>query len=410
MNLADCSEIQILKMLKNYAFDETIFAHQWTPDFNLTEKRNHREKLDKISHNPIVIYSKDLHSAWLNTEAFERLGWLAPLENEVERIVRDENGNPTGIVQENAVQQIGHIEKNTPRFSDKEFEKAQMDCFKRGITSVISVEDKDGALLLAKQDLQIKIDYFLYDRYFSEIENGWLPPQSKNLKFAGIKLFLDGSFGSSTAWLTEPYEKTNDYGISLYSENDLREMVRRAHRLDFPVMIHAIGDGAGSLATKILRQESAGLPDRIEHFQIANSSDFENLANSEITIGMQPSHLFHDKEKAEKTLGRKRMMRCYPVWSLSESTKVQFGSDAPVVSANPTLNLSACEKIWNPAERIGRLDAYAFSTENGALSFKERDVANITIWEQSLFELSQEELLCSAPEKTIVAGEIVWTK
>ncbi|MBL7052137.1 MAG: amidohydrolase family protein [Candidatus Marinimicrobia bacterium] len=410
VNLADCSTNQLIEILKNHAHEKVIFACQWVPDFNLTEKLNYRTKLDKISYSPIVIYSKDLHSAWLNTAAFEQLGWLDYSENEAERIIRDESGKPTGIVQEIAVQEIAKIGENLPRFSESDFEKAQMDCLKNGITSVISVEDEEGILLLDRQNLKIKIEYFLYDRYLEKIENGWKPPQSENIKFAGMKLFLDGSFGSSTAWLTEPYEKTNNCGVSLYSKTELREKVRRVHKLGLPVMIHAIGDKAGNLATRILLEESVGLPDRIEHFQIANQDDFDKLTNSGITIGMQPSHLFHDKEKAEKTLGRKRMWHCYPVRSFSARTKVQFGSDAPVVPINPMLNLSACENIWNPAERISRSDALALSTENGSLVLKENDVANITIWEQSLFDLPAEKLLNCTPEKTILSGEIVWTK
>ena len=121
IDLTGYSTNEILRKLKQIGESPIITAGQWVPDIPLDKKQNFRKLLDEINTGPILIYSKDLHTALLNTESFMQLGWMEQSDDQPEEIIRDELGRPTGIVREIAVQKIEYLRKDSPRFSTSEF-------------------------------------------------------------------------------------------------------------------------------------------------------------------------------------------------------------------------------------------------------------------------------------------------
>jgi len=411
IDLSDCDTNEILQRLKRLKNIPIIVAGQWVSEFSLVEKQNFRQILDKISDKiPIIIYAKDLHSAWMNTDAFRKLDWMEKRQNEPREICRNKNGSPTGIVREIAVQQVEKLKESQIRFSDSELQKAQNECFRRGVTSVISIEDEEGVDLLSRSCLQLDIHYYLYDKYLDKLESGWRPPENKTLHFAGIKTFLDGSFGSRTAWMNEPYQNTKNSGISLLSDDKFRKIIRKTHALKIPVMVHSIGDRASRQGVQILYDEQAGYKDRIEHFQIFDKDTQNILKKSNIIVGMQPCHSFFDYKIAEEILGKQRMKQSYAMRSVARTARLELGSDAPVETINPMYNVAACDTIIDVNERLSRLEAIRFSIPNQSITIQHGMLADLVVYPTNILTMETTELIAAESQITFSNGNKVWMK
>ncbi|HTG48847.1 MAG TPA: amidohydrolase family protein, partial [Gemmatimonadales bacterium] len=191
----------------------------------------------------------------------------------------------------------------------------------------------------------------------SGVGSGWL-------RVGGIKLFLDGSLGSRTAWMLEPYEGSRDRGMPVAGEDAAVEAMGLAARHGIAVTAHAIGDAAVRQALDLLeRLPRAAVPHRIEHFQCVHPSDLARAARAGIVASMQPAHLLTDIPLVDKHWG-KRGRGAYAFRSLLErGTSVVFGSDVPVASVDPREGVYAAMERraadgaprdgWRLEERLG---------------------------------------------------------
>ena len=135
------------------------------------------------------------------------------------------------------------------------------------------------------------------------------------LTIGGVKLFLDGSLGSRTAWMLEPYTGSRDRGMPITGEDEAREAVAAAAAAGIAATVHAIGDAAVRRALDLLEGLPAvGVPHRIEHFQCVHPVDLERAARGGLVISMQPAHLLYGHPTGGSTLGRARSRSvCLPV-------------------------------------------------------------------------------------------------
>jgi predicted amidohydrolase YtcJ len=180
----------------------------------------------------------------------------------------------------------------------------------------------------------------------------------------GVKLFLDGSLGSRTAWMLEPYEGSRDRGMQVAGEQVAAEAMRLAAAHGIAVTAHAIGDAAVRQALDLLeRLPRAAVPHRIEHFQCVHPDDLRRAALAGIVASMQPAHLLTDIPLVDKHWGR-RGRGAYAFRSLLQrGTAVVFGSDAPVASLDPREGVYAAmerraaegapREGWRLEERLG---------------------------------------------------------
>jgi predicted amidohydrolase YtcJ len=180
----------------------------------------------------------------------------------------------------------------------------------------------------------------------------------------GVKLFLDGSLGSRTAWMLEPYEGSRDRGMPVTSEQEAAEAMRLAAMQGIGVTVHAIGDAAVRRALGLLETlPRAGLPHRIEHFQCVDPEDLARAAHAGIVASMQPAHLLTDIPLVDRHWGR-RGRGAYAFRSLlRRGTSVVFGSDVPVASVDPREGVFAAMERrsedgtpgdgWRSEERLG---------------------------------------------------------
>jgi hypothetical protein len=191
-----------------------------------------------------------------------------------------------------------------------------------------------------------------------------------------VKLFLDGSLGSRTAWMLEAYEDGRDQGMPLATLEEATQAVTLASRGGISCVVHAIGDAAVRRALDLLIGAPAGaIPHRIEHFQCVHPADLGRAARHGIVASMQPAHLPGDVALAESRWG-KRAAGAYRFRSLlREGSVLAFGSDVPVASPDPRLGVyAAMNRIaagggtaegWHPEERLGFAQAVtAYATGN----------------------------------------------
>jgi predicted amidohydrolase YtcJ len=185
---------------------------------------------------------------------------------------------------------------------------------------------------------------------------------SEWLAIGGVKMFLDGSLGSRTAWMLEPYEGSRNRGMPITAEADARAAMLLAARNGLAATVHAIGDAAVRRALELMAPlPRAALPHRIEHFQCVAPSDLDRAAAAGIVVSMQPAHLLTDIPLVGRHWGG-RGRGAYAFRSLlGRGTTMVFGSDTPVATLDPRAGIfAALERRaapgadrWRPEEALG---------------------------------------------------------
>ncbi len=346
-----------------------VVGHGW--DANGWGERPDRFALDRVHASPVYLDSLDVHAAWVNSAALA----VARITRDTPdppggRIVRDGSGEPTGLLLERAVELVARVVPTpSTEILDEALREAQAEAHRLGVTGIHDVEDARawGAFHRLEQtgDLRLRVLFHppvaeLHDLVRRRQRSG---TGSRWLAMGGVKLFLDGSLGSRTAWMIEPYEGSRDRGMPVAAEQEAAEAMRLAAANGIAVTAHAIGDAAVHRALDLLETlPRAALPHRIEHFQCVHPGDLARAAGAGIVASMQPAHLLTDIPLIEKHWGR-RGQGAYAFRSLlRQGTSLVFGSDVPVASVDPREGVYAAmerrasdgspEKGWRLEERL----------------------------------------------------------
>jgi predicted amidohydrolase YtcJ len=313
-----------------------------------------RRALDAISDEPVAMWSKDYHSLWLNSAA---LG-LARGDLEVEGgvVERDASGEPTGVLRE----------ESAWRFKDKHLAVPAgeyLDAMRAGVKlaharGVTCVHDKDGWLGAAGLWQQLEPQL----RVWQSIPADRLPELralslrsgvgSPLLRLGYLKVFMDGTLGSQTAWMMD------GSGVRITSGEELAEIVRAGAEAGWPVGVHAIGDRANREALDAFEStrdlwQPLGLRQRIEHAQCLTPDDVARFAQIGVAASVQFTHAPSDEELA-KRFWPDKLDGVYSFRSLLESGAVLAnGSDAPVEELDPWAGvLAAVLRHWRPDQRL----------------------------------------------------------
>jgi predicted amidohydrolase YtcJ len=313
-----------------------------------------RRALDAISDEPVAMWSKDYHSLWLNSAA---LG-LARGDLEVAGgvVERDASGEPTGVLREEAAW----------RFKDKHLAvpaDEYLDAMRAGVKlaharGVTCVHDKDGWLGAAGLWQQLEPQL----RVWQSIPADRLPELralslrsgvgSPLLRLGYLKVFMDGTLGSQTAWMMD------GSGVRITSGEELAEIVRTGAEAGWPVGVHAIGDRANREALDAFEStrdlwQPLGLRQRIEHAQCLTPDDVARFAQIGVAASVQFTHAPSDEELA-KHFWPDKLDGVYSFRSLLESGAVLAnGSDAPVEELDPWAGvLAAVLRHWRPDQRL----------------------------------------------------------
>jgi predicted amidohydrolase YtcJ len=406
-------------------------SHRW-------EAEPDRWSLDEVVKGPAWFDSGDLHAGWANSAALLAAGIdRSTPDPDGGRIIRDANGEPTGLLLERAVQLVQSI---LPPPAQTELIEAiregQGMAHRMGITGIHDVEGPDALAAFRALELEGALKLrVLFHPPVAQLPllkaNGVRSGQgSPWLTLGGVKLFLDGSLGSRTAWMLQPYEDGVDRGMPLCSEAEARQAVQDAAYAGISCVIHAIGDAAVRRALHLLEEAPrVRIPHRIEHFQCVDARDIQRAARNGIVASMQPVHLPGDVATAEDRWG-KRAEGAYAIRSLQEvGTILAFGSDVPVASLDPREGVVAAMSRaaadgsfangWYAGQRIGFEDAVRGYTIGNALAAGKADragrlapgfEADLVAWATDTSALPHDPAAFGAARValTVVGGEVVY--
>ena len=394
-----------------------------------------------IPHIPVWLTRLDGHTGLANSAAMK----IAGIENTTSfvnggEIKKTQNGELNGLFTDNAIKLIT---KHIPSLSKKEKIKAlniaSNYLLSQGITSVhymplFKALDVD-ILIEANQKKQLKLR--IYSGYLLE-QLDKLENKNKGndfLKFGFVKAFADGSLGSQTAHMFEPYSNTENVGFSTLNYDEYIAKIIEADKLDFQIVTHAIGDKATFDVAKSYQKLtiSNGNKDRrlrIEHAQMLTDETINIMSENEIIASMQTVHLLDEIDWAEKILGKERLSEAYRTRSLlNRNIKLVLGSDWFVAIPNPMWGIYAAitrSKLsfyddigWQEQEKINIKEAlYAYTRDAAYASFDEDKkgmlkigfLADVIILNNNIFNSEPDDLKYIKTETTILDGKIVYQR
>jgi predicted amidohydrolase YtcJ len=316
-------------------------------DADWPDGRPTRQALDAfVNDRPAMLISKDYHALWLNSRALE-LG-EGDLEVEGGVVVRDDAGEPTGVLYEQAA---WRFKERFARVPDAEY----VDAMRKGVRvaaarGVTALHDKDGWLgaiglwqqLEQQGALPLRVWQSTPADRLSDLRAVGLRSGAGSplLRLGYLKTFMDGTLGSQTAWLGD------GSGVVITSGEELEAMIREGAEAGWPVAVHAIGDAANTAALDAFERSQhawrpQGLRPRIEHAQCLAPEDVARFAGLGVGVSVQFSHAPSDEELA-KRYWPDRLERAYSFRSLLESgALLANGSDAPVEELEPWVGVVA---------------------------------------------------------------------
>jgi predicted amidohydrolase YtcJ len=420
--------------VEGWGWDHSLWPERRFPD---------RAALDAVAPGvPVALRRKDGHMVWVNGAALATAGVTRGTPDpEGGRIGRDEHGEPDGLLFERAQDLIFRA---IPPPSEAQAEggarEAQAALHRMGVTGVHIPEgaqtlralqglSRAGALRLRTNAMlpYSGLDAALELGLRSGLGDDWL-------RIGPVKLFMDGSLGSETAAMLEPFAGSeHNRGILTLGIDEVREALRRAAEGGLACAVHAIGDRANRIvldAFEATREAwgPRGLRQRIEHVQVLHPDDLPRFAALGVLASVQPIHATQDKDLVDRLWGA-RGRYAYAFRSLLDhGARLAFGSDAPVETPDPLAGLYAAvarrradgdpEGGWYPEERIS-LEvalrayttgaAYAAGLEEMAGTLGPGKWADVTCLSRDVLREPAEALLETTVTHTVVGGEVVYS-
>ncbi len=385
-----------------------------------------KEPLDRVAPaNPVALERKDKHSIWLNSAALRAANITRETPDPAGGVVeRDGSGEPTGLLREQAIRLAENaIGPAARRLTDDELQAAISSAHRLGLTGIHNVEG-GGALrafeqLRARDRLTLRVTHMIPAENLAHavalgLETGF---GDEFLRIGGVKIFADGSLGSQTAHMFEPYVgQPENRGIAVTPPEEIERLARTAANARLMVATHAIGDRANRDVLNVyekLRGEGVEITLRIEHAQHLHPMDIPRFGALKVVASVQPIHATSDYVMAEQLLGS-RARYAYAFKSLHRAgARLIFGSDCPVETLDPLAGLYAAvtrERAsgeprggWYPQERLDikeALRAYADPLRVGT-------PADCVILSENVFSVPPQHLLETRVDQTIVGGKIV---
>ena len=393
--------------------------------------------------NPVWINRLDGHMALANSAALNIAGVTARSADVAGgEIVRRANGEPTGILKDNA---MVLIDRAVPEFTVRQrtdaLKAAMAFLLEQGVTSVHDMAGEPGSyealrVLHDRDDMSVRVyEAFPLSQWRSlqsEIDNrgtgdDWL-------RIGGLKGFVDGSLGSHTAAFFEPFsDAPNDSGLFVTPPDSLKAWMIASDSLGLQNFVHAIGDRAIATILGIMEDVAAanGPRDRrfrVEHAQHIRPDDLPRFAADGVIASMQPYHAIDDGRWAEDVIGPDRIKSTYAFRSLIDGgAQLAFGSDWFVAPPTPIEGIYAAVTRrtldgqnpagWVPEQKISVEEALrAYTTGASFAGFSEKSVgslqsgylADIVILDRDILAEPVDSLGSARIRMTISNGKVVY--
>ncbi len=430
-----------------------LIADDWDHDRTFAGKLPTAALLDKyVPERPAFLRRYDGHMGVANTQALKLADITSTTPDPTGGVIyRDPTTKlPTGLLRDNAMTLVDEL---IPAPTEAEVRSAVLAAIleirRNGITSVQDMDGSDastrGATFRVYQQLRKS------GQLTCRVRLHWPLAAWKALADLGVlmgfgdlwlqigvlKDFIDGSLGSSTAKMYEPYlNEPNSTGIYVRRRSKLLEDALAADKAGLGLAIHAIGDQGNAemldIAAEILKAN--GPRDRrfrIEHAQHVRPVDFKRFAQLGVIASMQPYHLIDDGRWAEGRIGKKRCASSYALRSfLDAGVKLAFGSDWSVAPLSPLLGIDAAVNRrtldgknpggWFPEQKISvpeAIECYTLTAAYAAFQEKERGslevgkLADLVVLSRDILAPLERDHIAEAQIlTTMVGGRIVYDR
>ena len=432
------------EMIRGGGWDHELFPDKQWPT---------REILDEVApDNPVILARTDGHSVWVNSLVLRLSGITKDTPDPAGgTIVRNKKtGDPTGILKESA-QNLIDSTKFKKLSADKQKKRATkalelaLEAARRtGVTSIQHLNNHSELFEKfhdqGKLTVRVTFNMWLTDNeetlvQYQELrkkfhsENNWI-------RFGYLKGFIDGTLGSGTALMFDPFsDDPSTSGLPQMSYDELERKVVASDKNGFQIGIHAIGTRANHWILNAYEkaQKRNGRRDsrhRSEHAQILTDLDIPRFVELGVIASMQPTHCITDKRFAEKRIGLKRCRGAY-AWKrlLDSGAQIAFGTDWYVEPIDPLEGLYAAVtrkdragepgKGWFADQKLSMEkaielytlgSAYAEFTENRKGSIKKGMLADMVIFNQDLMTIAPQDIMKAKVDYTIVGGKIVFQR
>ena len=395
---------------------------------------------------PVFVSRYDGHMAMANALALRLAGVTRDTQDPPGgAIVRDKDGNPTGLLKDAAMSLIYRV---VPPPSEEQLLRmiyAAMDEARRvgvtGIHDISSTEDvRAYQTLEARGELTLRI-------YSITPLPQWQAPATAGIRagfgndwihLGALKGFADGSLGSTTALFEKPYDDAPETsGLPnemMLPEGNMLKMALGADKAGLQLAVHAIGDKANRIMLDIyaeVAKQNGARGDRrwrIEHAQHLRPEDFARFGQLAVIASVQPYHAIDDGRWAEKRIGHERAKTTYAFRTfLDRGVRLAFGSDWTVAPLDPMLGLYAAVTRatldgrnpggWFPEQKLTLEEAIEAYTMGSAFAeFREKEkgslrvgkLADVVVLDSDLFAMAQEKIKDAAVRYTIVGGKVVY--
>jgi len=404
-----------------------------------------REWIDSVTpQNPVFVSRLDGHMGLANSLALRLAGITRNTQDPPGgTIVRDATGEATGVLKDAAQELINAV---MPKPSDTEYDEALgaalREAARVGVTSI--------------QDITLWDHYRVYQRFrdsgrltvriYARTPMREWKRQAKLvartgqgdawLRVGGLKAFMDGSLGSTTALFFDVFNDAPNTAGLMASDNlpegKLLQDIRDADKAGLQCSVHAIGDKANHMLLGYFEQAEKGNGPRdrrfrIEHAQHLLRADIARFEQLGVIASMQPAHAIDDGRWAEKRIGAQRLQTTYAFRSLLDAgAHLAFGTDWPVAPLNPLNGIYAAVTRetadgknphgWVPEQKITREEAVrAYTAGSAYAEFSDREkgtlepgkLADIVVLSQDIFQIDPDEIPHTAVVNTVAGGRIV---
>jgi predicted amidohydrolase YtcJ len=424
---------------------------KWAPQpASMVKGFQTHKRLSEVSpDNPVFLVHASGHAGFANAKALEVAGITKDTKfTDDGEIIRDENGDATGVLNEIAQTLVRkHIPATTQAQQERALTLALQELAENGITSFQDAGSSGRDISLFKQFLKDKkltsrLWVMLAGRDDKQLLQKWYKKGPEinlgddRLTIRAIKLVADGALGSRGAWLIDPYEDQADtVGLPTMSVESMRDISHDAYRHGFQIGVHAIGDRANQEVLNIYDElfdgKDRGVRFRIEHAQHLAAADIPRFAQLGVIPAMQAIHMSSDRPWAIDRLGKARIEEGAYVWrKLIDSGAILVnGTDAPVepVSAIASFYATVSRQTlkgepdggFEPDQKLTRDEALQSYTLAAAYGAFEEDIkgslevgkwADFTVLNQDIMQVPDDQILNTQIMMTVVGGDVIYEK
>jgi predicted amidohydrolase YtcJ len=432
------------------AYAGTLPTGAWITEGNWDHERwggelPRRDWIDSVTpNNPVWINRLDGHMSLANSLALRAAGVTRETADVAGgTIVRHPDGEPTGVLKDNATTLVTRVVPDpSAEQQDRALDAAMRFVAEQGVTSVHNMgswedlavfERAQGAGRLRTR-IYAAVPLATWERLRDRVAatgrgDGWL-------RIGALKGFVDGSLGSHTAAMLEPFsDAPGDTGLLVNAPDDLYRWVSGADRAGLHVMVHAIGDRANRLQLDVFERvgRDNGPRDRrfrIEHAQHLHPSDVPRFGQLRVIPSMQPYHAIDDGRWADKVIGGRRARGTYAFRSLLDAgAPLAFGSDWFVAPPTPLEGIYAAVTRrtlddrhptgWVPEQKITveeALRAYTRGAAFGEYAEGEKGtlargmLADFVLIDRDLTRIPPETIREARVMLTVVGGQTVFER